>query len=152
MKFWKERYSRDLVNEMMPLWVAHHAETASKFYGPLDPDLDMYQRCDRMELLKIFTVRQADELRGYQIFVVKENLHSKKQIVATQDILYLSPEARTGLTGYKFIKWCTDQLQADGVHIVHQVIPARGNIRILLERLGYQLEDVNYSKILQGVA
>lgn len=152
MIFKRQAYSQKLIDEMMPLWEAHQLETANKFYGPLDPNFEVYAQCEANGLLRIYTARQGGELAGYQIFVVSEHPHSKDMVVATQDILYLRPAYRRGLTGFNFMKWCMNELTNDGVHIMHQVVPARLNLGGLFERLGFELEDVNFSKRLQEVS
>lgn len=133
---------------MMPLWQAHHAETSDNVYGPLDPDLSVYEQLDLGGRLRIFTATHAGELVGYQVFIVSEHLHSKDWIQASQDILYFRPEHRKGLTAYRFIKWCMNQLREDGISVVHQMVPVKAGIGPLFERLGYQKEDVSYSRCL----
>lgn len=152
MIFKREHYSQELMAEMAPLWSEHHAETANKFYGPLDPHLEMYEKCDLAGVIRFFTVRHQGRLVGYQVFIVSEHLHSRDMVQATQDILYLKPEHRRGLVGYRFLKWCMNQLKEDGIAVVHQVISARNDFGKILERMGYQLEDMTYSKLLQEVA
>lgn len=152
MIFKRENYSEELIAEMFPLWKAHHDERVNKFYGPLDPDFAVYEQLDLAGRLRIYTVVQGGKLAGYQIFIVTEHPHSRDWISATQDVLYLKPEFRKGFTGYKFIKWCTKQLQEEGINVVHQVVPYKMNMGRLFWRLGYELEDVCYSKILQEVS
>lgn len=145
MKFARESYSAALVSELLPLLVEHHAETADEMYGPLDPDLAVY----KSEAMRIYTARQSGDLVGYQIFVVSLHPHSRKSIQASQDILYLKPKERKGLNGYRFMKWCCDQLKMEGVEMVHQHIPARNSFGKILERMGFRLEDLVYSKRLE---
>jgi len=149
MRFTRERYSEALADEMLPLWNDHHRETANKFYGPLNPQLETYLACDKNGCLYIFTARNKGILVGYQVFIVSEQLHSRDQIQAVQDVLYLKPEYRKGLTGYKFMKWCINELKNEGVDVVHQVISARNDFGKILERMGFQLEDLTYAKLLQ---
>lgn len=148
MQFASEDYSNDLIKEMFPLWKAHHEEIAGGHYGPLDPDLRVYERCFAVGTLRIFTVRVAGALQGYQVFMVSPHPHSKRSLQAVQDILYIAPQARRGLCGYRFIKWCGEQLKREGVKIIHQHISARHDFGRILYRLGYDLEDLVFSKNL----
>lgn len=148
MRFQREQYSNELVQEMMPLWHAHHAETSDILYGPLDPDMRSYELSALAGLIRIYTVRVAGKLQGYQVFFVSHHPHSKESIQAIQDILFIHPSVRKGLIGYRFIRWCGNQLQNEGVNIVHQRISARNDFGRILTRMGYVLEDLTYSKRL----
>lgn len=158
MKFKREEYSERLVTEIMPLLKAHYEETADKFYGPFDPSIETYEMLSNGGNLRIFTVRHFDDvagvsvLCGYQIFFISKHHHSKNLVQATQDILYLVPEFRKGFNGYKFVRWCSDQLKEEGVHVVHQIIPVKNGLGRMMAHMGYQIEDVIYSRSLQEVA
>lgn len=153
MTFYREDYSLKLVAEMLPLLALHHEETKDKFYGPLNPELTMYEQSEKLGILRVFTVRQWNgmelELMGYQVFFISPHHHSKEQMSAMQDILFLHKKARKGLTGYRFIEWCGNRLKMEGIHIVHQRVSARQKVGRLLERMGYEKEDITYSKLLQ---
>lgn len=150
MKFSREEYSLELLAEMLPLWKEHHAETANALYGPLDPDIELYEQVAESGKLRIFTARRWNgmsiELCGYQVFMVASDIHSRRRTQAIQDILFMTEDARKGMTGYLFIKWCLEQLESEGVDVVHQRISARNDFGKVLERLGYALEDLTYSK------
>lgn len=153
MKFAQEDYSLELVAEILPLLALHHKEISDKFYGPLDPVFEIYAHMQRTNALRIYTVRDFRnsemKLMGYQIFFVTLHHHSKESIHATQDVLFLHREARRGMAGMQFIQWCGEKLRMEGVHTLHQRISARHNFGRLLERIGYELEDLTYSKNLQ---
>lgn len=133
---------------MIPLWEEHYKETASKNYGALDPDLTIYDALAAQGLLRVFTAREDLLLVGYQVFFVTHHPHHKDQIQAEQDILYLSRAQRVGLNGYQFLKFCIDELRREGVHVICQRISARNDFGRLLERLGFELEDLVYSRRL----
>lgn len=153
MNFYREDYSLALFAEILPLLALHHEEVKDKFYGPLNPDLTIYETLEKLGMLRIFTVRQWSgsqmALMGYQVFFINNHHHSKDVIAATQDILFMHKDVRKGLSGYKFIQWCAEKLKMEGIHIVHQRISARHSFGRLLERAGYELEDLTYSKKLQ---
>ena len=151
MRFAREEYSPALIAEMMPLWKAHHAEVANKFYGPLLPDLEVYFKAAQAGMLRIFTVRDwKQNLHGYQVYFVNNHQHSKEMKHAVQDILYLCPENRKGLEGYKFVKWCVSKLRPE-VAVIHQRISARHDFGKLLERMGFALEDLTYSLKVEDI-
>lgn len=152
MIFKRVRYSAELAEEIMPMLEAHFRENANKFYGQFDPDLKVYQQADAGGMLRIFTVSHRNKTVGYQIFVIAEHMHARDLITATMDILYIAPEHRHGMTGYRFIKWCADQLREEGVHVIHQRVPVSKNYGNLFKRLGYDEQDICYSKLLQEVS
>lgn len=151
MKFARENYSTELIAEMVPLWKEHYSEIADPIYQKLNPDLGIYKTCNERGVLRIFTARQKNSLIGYQVFFVGPHPHHRESIQAQQDILFVSPSARVGLNGYRFIKWCADELRKEGVQIVHQRISAHHDFGPMLKRMGYELEDLTYSKQLQEV-
>lgn len=141
MKFAREKYSDELVDEMWPLWKKHYDEVAAFKDILLDPDLKLYEGCAERNSLRIFTARNEDQLMGYQVFLVLQNSHYKSMTQAVQDILYIDPSMRKGMTGYRFIKWCDTQLASEEVQFVFQHVKAAHDFTGILERLGYKLHE-----------
>ena len=67
-------------------------------------------------------------------------------LYAVQDIVFIDPECRGG--GFKFIRWCDEQLRELGVNVVTHHIKAAHNFGPALERMGYTLQDLIYSRRL----
>ena len=143
--FTREEYSENLITEMLPLFIEHHEEIRGLKNVPIDPNFRMYEDCAKAGILRIYTVRVGPNLCGYQVFMVMNHPHSKHSLQANQDILFLTRRARLGFAGYRFIKWCGEQLKAEGVKVIHQHISARNDFGRLLERMGYHLEDLVYA-------
>jgi hypothetical protein len=137
-----------LVERMRPLWEDHYEEIARFKDIPLNPDLSVYARADAGGTLRIFTCTLGDELCGYQVFFVAPNPHYKESLQAVQDILFLDATVRQGLTGYKFIKWCDEQLKADGIQIVFQHVKLSNDFSPILKRLGYEEHEKVLSRRL----
>lgn len=152
MKFSLEPYSDALIEEMLPLWQAHYDEVAHFKDIPLDPNLAVYAGIAANGNLRIFTARQWSEsginLVGYQVFFLNANPHYKTSFQAVQDILFLDESVRKGMTGYRFIKWCDAQLKAGGVQVAIQHVKAKHDFGRILERLGYGLQDLIYTRRL----
>lgn len=148
MEFARENYSPELIAEMIPLWKDHDKEVPGLKGVTLDPDIGIYEKMAATGSLRIFTVRDMGALHGYQVMMVSRHPHSKNFIQAVQDILYICPALRKGLNGYRFIKWCGEQLKAEGVNAVCQYISAKNDFGRLLERAGYELTDLAFSKRL----
>lgn len=149
IEFAREEYSEALIEEMRPLWQKHFEEIAAFKHIPLDPDLSVYQACEISGALRIYTARQLQRLVGYEVFFVTRHPHSRQSIQAVQDMLFLGMECRQGLAGYRFIKFCVNELKCEGVQIVHQHISAKNDFGRMFERIGFHLEDLVYSMEIQ---
>lgn len=144
MKFGLEPYSEKLIQEMRLMWDEHNYEVKNE--SRPDPDLTIYSTAQKNGTLRLFTARVADMLVGYQVFFVMRHPHRKYSKEACQDVLYLDPEVRKGMVGIKFIKWCDGHLEREGVKKITHQISARRDISVLFKRLGYELEDMTFSR------
>lgn len=149
MKYAREKYRPGLVAEMVPLWNAHFSEMRDKSEGILNPNLEFYEEMDRKQVLRIFTGRdEGVDLKAYQIFFIVPNPHILGTREAHQDILYLKPELRKGMTGYRFLKWCDRELLVEGIRTIHHRVSKYLDFGKLLERMGYELESKEYGKVV----
>lgn len=147
MTFQKEELTPDLFAELLPLLNAHYKEIAHHQDIPFDPNLAGYKALSDEGALRIFTARADDrELIGYSVYFLRNNLHYQSSLQAVQDILYVRPDSR-GI-GARLIKWCDTQLKRDGVQVVYQHVKAAHNFGPMLERFGYELVDLIYSRRL----
>lgn len=149
IKFGVERYSQ--VNEdIKELIKLHYDEIAvNKEDIPLDPDWDRYKLLDDKGLIMIITARDEGKLVGYSIFFISNHLHYKSTVYANNDLLYLHPDYRKGLTGIKLIKTSEIYLKQRGVAKIMWHIKFNKDFRILLHRFGYVDEDVIVGKIIK---
>jgi GNAT superfamily N-acetyltransferase len=137
----------EFFEEIRPLIFAHYKEIAHFQDIPLDPDFDLYSAVDKSGHLRIFTAREDDgHLIGYAVFFVRANIHYKSSIQAVQDIIYVDKERRG--FGHKFILWCDGQLRDEGVQAVYHHVKNEHNFGPMLERLGYKLVDLIFTKRL----
>ncbi len=136
-----------VINEVKPLLSDHWEEVAYYKDIKLAPDYDLYEEIERKGMLRVFVMRVEGELVGYAAYFIKEHIHYKNTVMAAQDVVFIAKEHRGG-SGYKFIKWCDEQLKADGVHIVTQHVKAAHNFGKMLERMDYELMDLIYVRRL----
>ena len=146
--FGQVAFSNALVDEISPLLAAHYLEIAAYPDIPLVPDFAKYQRMAQLGLLRIYTVRENSKLMGYALFFVGPGVHYSTSIQAALDIIYLDPSLRGKLVGLRFIKWCDEQLRAEGVQVVYHYSSLRRNIGSVLHRLGYQKIQDLYAREL----
>lgn len=149
MRFQREEYTAELIAEMQPL-IAHHDHEIPQLGLEADPDFNAYKKMNDAKALRIFTARVAELLVGYQVYFIGYHPHRRGSLEATQDILYLDPEVRQGLVGLKFIKFCDRELSKDNVRVIHHAIDADHDFGVLLERMGYKLTDLVYSRKLEA--
>lgn len=148
MTFAREIFSEALVEEMKPLWEKHHQETAAYMDIPLDPNVAVYGDAETRGTLRIYTARQGRKLVGYQIFFIMLHPHCISSLQAVQDILFIDKGFRLGLVGYKFIRWCGEELKKEGVQVIFQHISAAHDFGRMLLRMGYQHVDSVYGRRL----
>ena len=139
----------DIKEEIQPLLKLHYDEIAHYKDIPLNPDFETYMKLELAGMLRLFTVRTTDEenLIGYNVFFIKENLHYKDSIQAVQDVVFIKKEYRG--RGKEFIMWCDERLKSDGVNVVYHHVKAAHNFGPMLEKQGYELMDLIYAKKLQ---
>lgn len=147
MKFQREK-AVEVKEEITSLIQAHHDEISEYKELTLDPNFEEYLGLDRAEYLRLFTARDQDHrLCGYQVFFIIESRHYRRAKYAHQDLLYIIPEKRGH--GMSFIRWCDEQLKAEGIDVVYQTVTTRCDYSLVLRRLGYQLSEYIYSRRLQ---
>jgi GNAT superfamily N-acetyltransferase len=150
--FARESLTVELFHETLPLLMAHWEEIAHFKDIPLKPDQQAYQTLSTHGNLRIYTVREGvgGTLIGYAVFFLRRNMHYSTSLQAVQDILYLDPASRGRLVGYRFIKWCDDQLRAEGVQLVMHHVKVKPELDFgpMLERIGYEPVDRIFARRL----
>lgn len=137
-----------VIREIGPLIQQHWQEIAQYPDIALSPDFDQYHFLDSCGQLRIFTARVDGELIGYAIYLLAPALHYSKSLQAKQDVLFLLPEHRKSFTGMRLIAYADESLRKDGVQVVYHHVKAAHNFGPLLERMGYELSDLIYSRRL----
>lgn len=148
MRFTTETVNVALFEEVSPLLVKHYREIAHYPDIELDPDWESYAKVSEMGNLRVFGARTGPDskLVGYAVYFVRANMHYKNSLQAVQDVLFVDPDYRG--RGGAFIKFCDEQLKAEGVQVTYHHIKAAHNFGPMLERIGYTLVDLIYSRRL----
>lgn len=147
--FHAEAFTDQWAAEAAPLLHAHWREIAHFQDIPLDPDWSAYHHVAAAGGLRLYTARDKTSraLVGYAAFFVRPHPHYRGAIYAAQDVIWLAPVCR-GMIGWRFLKWCDAQLQADGVTVVTQHVKAAHDFGPMLERMGYEKMDIIYARRL----
>ena len=137
-------------DEAVELFKRHYEEVAERQdVIELDPNIERYNLLYKAKTLEIHTARDNGKLIGYSLWVVVNHLHYKKSITASSDVLYISPEYRQGMLGYKFIKWTTEEIKKrNPQRILFHMKPFLDYGKIV-ERLGGHYFEKTYSIVLE---
>lgn len=125
---------------------AHYEESAQfKQVQKLDPDFEAYDRAEQADKLWVMTARDGEKLVGYIVMLLSADMHYRKMRRATEDIHFILPEYRKGLTGYRMLSETKRAMQEKGVHTVTFRTKAEASHGVLFERLGGVLHDLVYT-------
>src|SRR3990167_6534386 len=134
--------------EALPLLQAHWLEVSAHLDILLDPDRELYAASHRAGIIRFYGARSDGRLVGYALFFVRPNPHYRGSVQAAHDVLYVDPAYR-GLTWFRFIQWCDDQLRAEGVQLVaHHAKNIHPQLSRVLDRLGYTAVETIWQKRL----
>jgi hypothetical protein len=145
-----EKWNQDLIEELKPLTERHYQEVAlDKQHIPLAPDWTRYTKIAELGSLLVVGARDKDKLVGYSVFYISEMMHYMTTLSASNDVVYLAPEYRTGFAGVKLIKASETALKARGVTKVIWHVKFAKDFRKILYRMGYCDEDAVVGKIIK---
>lgn len=133
-------------DDLMPLLNEHWKEIAHYPDIPLDIDRGTYERLEANDSIRLYTLREDRELVGYACFFIINHPHYRSSKQAQQDVIYIAPKARG--VGKQFIKDCDEELRREGVQVVSHHVKAAHNFGPMLERIGYELQDLIYTRRL----
>jgi len=138
-------------DEVKPLLEQHWEEIAiNKDYIKLNPDWKEYARLDAAGALRCYTARKDNELVGYFVVIISKSLHYSDHFFAHNDVIFLHKSARKGVTGYKLLKYATQQVEAEGVTLMVVNTKTHQPFDALLERLEYNHSENLYTKCFRG--
>ena len=127
--------------EIRPMMERQQAEVG-KDYEPYDPDWDRYFAFDRAGSLRIWTARTIEGfLVGYVFWLLLRSLHASSTRFATADLIYLAPEWREGLLGYRFLRSAisaVSELKPDIIRVETNDLYEDGRLGLLLRRLKFR--------------
>lgn len=136
-------------HEIKPLLLTHWEEIAvNKEKIKLNPDWDAYYNLEETGALRIFTARLEGVLVGYFVVIVSRSLHYKDHLFANNDVIFLLPEHRVGLTGPNLMGFAEKCLKEDGVSLLVVNTKCHKPFDKLLVWLGYNKVETVYSKYL----
>lgn len=149
MKFQRETLF-DVIEEVQPLLEDHYRELAkNQDRVKLNPDWARYAAMEQAGALLIYTARKDEELVGYAAFFVSPHPHYQELTLASNDVLFLAKEHRTGRTGARLIHHCESQIGAAYANAcVTWHAKENTPLAAIMPRLGYSVQDIVFSKLL----
>ena len=142
-----ERWA-EFEEEFKSLSVEHWREVAlHQKEVPLDLDFDVYKRGDESGKLVFVAARKNGVLVGYSIWAVVCPLHFKSTLYAQNDVIYMLPKYR-GNYGLSLIKHSEIFMVSLGVKKILWGVMRNRDWSKILERMGYEQEDILMSKVV----
>lgn len=139
----------DIAEEIKPLHLAHWNETEAHRHGlPFNPDYETFFRYERAGRYVLFTLRKGEELRGNCAMYLDKSAHTQT-LIATEDTLYLLPEARRGRTAIKFVAYVENALQEIGAREISITVKTVNTAGKFFRALGYKHVEDGLVKILE---
>lgn len=142
-----------LVDEAIELVKPHlqvHWEQTEVHKDDIDlaPDWEVYRSLGD----RFFAVGCFDDITkyciGYMTFFIAPHPHAKRNTFATSDAFYVAPDFRKAGIGEKLIDFAEDELLKRGVDVIMVTMRAKRPFIPLLEKLGYNENEIVYSKFI----
>ena len=138
-----------IVDEIKPLHRAHWDETEIYRHGlPFNPDYGTFIRYERAGRYILFTVRSAGKLSGNCAMYLDKSAHTQT-LIATEDTLYLLPEARKGRVAKRLVGYVENALQVLGVSEINISVKTVNKAERFFRLLGYRHVENGLTKVLE---
>jgi GNAT superfamily N-acetyltransferase len=116
----------------------------------LNPNTAYYREGEKLGAIHIITARMDGLLIGYIVMQLNPHPHYKHVKIATDDIHFLHPDYRRGSVGTRLFLAAEKAMKTLGAQVMVLRCKAAHNHGVLFERIGYNVQDIVYSKRLDG--
>jgi len=139
----------DIEEEIKPLHKSHWTETEEHRHGlPFNPDYRTFIRYERAGRYVLFTLRRDGALLGNCAMYLDRSAHTQT-LIATEDTLYLLPEARKGRTAMRFVAYVENSLRQLGAKEICITVKMVNKAGKFFQFLGYRQVETGFTKILE---
>tara|TARA_R110000796_G_scaffold208920_1_gene325268 strand:+ start:186 stop:641 length:456 start_codon:yes stop_codon:yes gene_type:complete len=146
---YQQEFLSQVQSDIEPLLELHWKEIAlNQDKIKLNPDWDAYHNLELTGNLKIFTARSGEELVGYFVVMLNNNIHYKDHVFASNDVIYLHKDYRKGFAGIRLIKFAEKCLKEDGVSVLLINTKSHKPFDKVLERLKFKPIERVFSKFI----
>ena len=140
----------DIVDEIKPLHRAHWDETEEHRHGlPFQPDYATFIRYERAGRYVLFTLRSEGKLSGNCAMYLDKSAHTQTTI-ATEDTLYLLPDARRGRVARSFVTYVENAMGQLGAREINITVKTVNKAGRFFRLLGYRHVENGLTKILES--
>lgn len=139
----------DIAGELKPLHRAHWDETeVHRHELPFNPDYETFIRYEQAGRYVLLTLRRDDKLLGNCAMYLDKSTHTQT-IIATEDTLYLSPQARTGRVARCFVAYVENAMRLLGAREINITVKTVNKAGRFFRLLGYRHVENGLTKILE---
>jgi len=139
----------NITEEIKHLHRAHWNETEGHRHRlPLQPDYEAFIRYEQAGRYLLFTVRSEGKLLGNCAMYLDKSAHTQT-LIATEDTLYLLPEARRGTIAKRFVRYVENALRLLGVREINITVKTVNKAARFFRLLGYRHVENGLTKILE---
>ena len=125
----------------------HREELATdKARMVLKPDLPVYIQLEDNNALLSIGAFDGEKIVGYSVNIISRNLHYSDLVMCQNDVLYLQEAYRKGPLGLRLIRETERLARERGCHMILWHAKSDTQFMALLNKLGYRVQDVIYSR------
>lgn len=139
----------DCLDEMKELINEHYDEVnLYPEYISCNPDYDKYLELDKTGNLILVTFREDEAIKGYCIYFVSRDLHSKDHLCAVNDVIFLHPDHRGGTESAEMLATIEEELKDRGVSTMIINMKAYKPFFSLMDFLEFNKSEYQFSKYI----
>lgn len=137
-------------DEMKPLHRSHWDETEAHRHNlPFNPDYATFIHYEQAGRYVLFTLRKDGKLVGNCAMYLDKSTHTQT-LMATEDTLYLLPEARTGTVAKRFVGYIEAALKTLGAKEICITVKTVNRAGLFFQRMGYRHVENGLTKVLEN--
>jgi len=136
----------DIIDELAPLTVAHHAEVNIFDDTPLNINWGQYKKMKNMYLLT--TCRVGGVLIGWVGYFVYDHMRHIGYKIAKEDWYYIEPKYRNIGIGKSLFKYAENLLRDVGVKRIMMSCKVGQDYTEMIESMDYTNHEKNFTKAL----
>lgn len=139
----------DVIDLSTALQTEHWEEIAkNKHLMVLAPDVEKYARIEQAGKLFAVLAYDGDEMVGYSVNILDNNLHYRDLVQAQNDVLFVKPTHRAGRLFMRLREATLRMAAARGVRLMLWHAKEATPLAEILPRLGCKVQDIIYSEEL----
>lgn len=132
-----------------PLIREHWDEVArNKEVMVLKPHVDVYRALEEQGCLLSLGAFDEETLIGYSVTIVSRHLHYSDLTYASNDVIFVSSTHRSGRAGLMLMRETERRAKEMGARLMLWHAKKHTALESILPRIGYDIQDVIYSKQL----